>query len=294
MCKSMTACGQASKETPQGRFTMILQSVNRKCLDFQFSLPPTFTSIEMDIRKKIAKKVSRGHITLFIDAPCALLSATRLTPNTCFAQQYYNGWKQVAENLNLTFSPEIFWSALARQEELFFFQEGDHMEQGQETLLQLVDIALEDLLVMKEKEGAYLCQDLSSRLKIIKQFVSQVQELSHSVKEDYRNRIASKLQEMTTSLESCQENFLREIILYVEKSSIEEELVRLSSHILQFDAILSNPSTTCGERLDFLLQEMHREWTTIGSKSTDANLSHTVVDAKVELRRMREQVQNVE
>ena len=295
MLKSMTAYGRASLVTPLGRFTAELQSVNRKYLEINANLPKEFLRFEIDIKKWIAAAVARGQVTIRVSAVLDKTPPLVARPNLPLARQIKDAWDKIAQELNIPPGSGFTLEMLANQEDIILFDENTQDEDKFRNALQeTIEKALEKLLEMKIQEGNALQQDILLRLSIIRSGVEKIALKAPLATKRFREKLIERLEEVLAGSVENEEKVLREVSVYAEKIDITEELVRLDSHLKQFAEKINTAQDSIGKTLEFLLQEMNREVTTIGSKSSELEVSQVVVELKSELERIREQIQNVE
>lgn len=294
--KSMTAYGRAVKEFQFGRFTVEIQSVNRRHLEVNINLPRLLLRFETALRKKISQQIGRGSINVFISWKNEAKQAALVVPNIALAKAVTAGWEKIAQATGIKESPTL--ALLSQEKDILLFEEELVDEEiYREALESALDKALLQLIEMKEKEGNLLAEDLEKRLAFLQGQMGKIQDLSQKTVEKTYQKLKDRLEELFKGSSENEERLLREIALYAEKLDITEEIVRFHSHLTQFRQGLEKPledAETRGKALDFLIQELNREVNTVGSKSSDATVSQLVVTIKSELEKIREQVQNIE
>ncbi len=294
MLISMTGFGRSARETPFGRVTLEIQSVNRKHLEVFVSLPKELGRFELEFRKWVAETISRGQVSvrLFLTPNDDALS--RMLPDTDLLKSMKEAWSKLAresgfgdEGITLPFLlqylPTSSHNSLAGSD-----------EENLSLLKESADEALEGALAMKRREGKALAIDISGRLDALEKMIREIEVSSPDAVAKQRDKLRERVQEVLQPGLDLDERLLREIAIFAERLDIAEEITRFGSHIEQFRAVLQSKDTRVGRKLEFLVQEMGREINTIGSKSADAAISHLVVNAKSELEKVREQIQNVE
>lgn len=292
MLKSMTAYSRSSLKKRVGRFSLEIQSVNRKFLEIQTFLPQEFLRFDMLIKKKIHDTIGRGHINVRLFAEFEEETPFSLKVNLPLIHQIKNAFDVICNELKINGELKVdkllfHKGILVQNEELP--NEGEYLEAIEE----LLKITLNELIIMKDYEGSVLSKDIEARLKLLEKSIQEVQLLSSLVEKKLHERLISKINEVVPGFIQNEERVLREVCLFAEKVDITEEITRFKSHIQQFFTHLNEP-TTSGKTLEFLIQEMNREVNTIGSKASDLNITKYVIEMKSELERIREQVQNVE
>ena len=292
MIKSMTGYGRAV-ETVNGReFTVEVRSVNNRYLDASVRLPRLLSFAEDAVKSRIKNAVSRGKVEMFVTVHTEGGEEVTVTLNTNVLEGYLTAMRQMVEKYGV--KDEITTASLSRMNDVFSVEKPDvDEEQLLADLLSVVDQALESYNAMRDKEGAALDADLRARGNTILELVSQVEQGNGQTVIDYRARLEAKLREVLANTAIDESRILTEAAIFADKVAVDEETVRLRSHLQQMNEMLTSGGAI-GRKLDFLLQEMNREANTIGSKCTDVKLARIVVDIKAELEKIREQTQNIE
>ena len=292
MVKSMTGYGRAV-ETVNGReFTVEIRSVNNRYLDCTVKLPRTFSFAEDAVKQAVKGTISRGKVDVYIGQRSEGSQDVKVTLNSAMVAGYVEAMRQMAQEFSVR--EDISVSLLSRMPDVFTVEKPEvDEEQLLADLLSVVNLALANYDAMRAKEGEALKNDLSSRGNTIRGLVTQVEEGNGQTMLDYRTRLYNKLQEVLANTAIDENRILTEAAIFADKVAVDEETVRLRSHLEQMDAMLASGGAI-GRKLDFLLQEMNREANTIGSKCTDVRLARIVVDIKAELEKIREQTQNIE
>ena len=288
----MTGYGRAV-ETVNGReFTVELRSVNNRYLDCSVKMPRMVSFAEDAVKQAVKTAISRGKVDVFITIKAEGEGDTKITLNAGVLQGYLDAMHKMVEEYGV--KDDISVSTVSRLPEIFTVEKPEVDEdQLKADLLQVVDKALEGYNAMREKEGAALDADLRSRGNTILELVSQVEAGNAQTVIDYRARLENKLKEVLANTAIDESRILTEAAIFADKVAVDEETVRLRSHLEQMNQMLT-AGGAMGRKLDFLLQEMNREANTIGSKCTDVKLARIVVDIKAELEKIREQTQNIE
>ena len=292
MIKSMTGYGRAV-ETVNGReFTVELRSVNNRYLDCSVKLPRSLTFAEEALKQAVKASVSRGKVDVFISVHSEGGEEVKVSLNESVLTGYLGAMRQMVESYGV--ADDISVSTLSRLPDVFTLERPEIDEdQLKADLMGVLAKALEGYDAMRTLEGAALDRDLRSRAATILDLVSQVEAGNAQTVVDYRARLEAKLQEVLANTAIDESRILTEAAIFADKVAVDEETVRLRSHLKQMDAMLTAGGAV-GRKLDFLLQEMNRETNTIGSKCTDVRLARIVVDIKAELEKIREQTQNIE
>ena len=292
MIKSMTGYGRAV-ETVNGReFTVELRSVNNRYLDCSVKLPRMLSFTEESVKQAVKNSISRGKVDVYISVRSENGTDAKVTLNTAMVEGYLAAMQQMANSYPV--HNDISVSLLSRMPEVFTVEKPEvDEEQLQSDLMQVVSAALAGYDAMRCTEGKALENDLRTRGAAIEELVSQVEAGNAQTVIDYRVRLENKLKEVLASTTIDESRILTEAAIFADKVAVDEETVRLRSHLQQMYAMLT-AGGAMGRKLDFLLQEMNREANTIGSKCTDVRLARVVVDIKAELEKIREQTQNIE
>ena len=292
LIKSMTGYGRAV-ETVNGReFTVELRSVNNRYLDCSVRLPRMVSFAEDAVKQAVKASVSRGKVDVFISVRSEAGDEVVVNLNKAVLESYLAAMRQMVADYGV--QDDISASAVSRLPEVFTMEKTQvDEEQLQKDLLQVVAKALEGYDAMRCTEGAALDKDLRSRGQTILDLVAQVEAGNRQTVVDYRARLEAKLKEVLANTAIDEGRILTEAAIFADKVAVDEETVRLRSHLQQMNNMLTGGGAI-GRKLDFLLQEMNREANTIGSKCTDVRLARIVVDIKAELEKIREQTQNIE
>ncbi len=292
LIKSMTGYGRAV-ETVNGReFTVEIRSVNNRYLDCSVKLPRSVSFAEDSVKQAVKQAVSRGKVDVFISVKSEGGDDTKVTLNTAVLEEYLAAMRQMVEQFGVR--DDISVSTVSRLPEVFTVEKPEvDEEQLRKDLMQVVAKALESYNAMRTIEGKALDADLRSRGNTILDLVAQVEAGNGKTVADYRTRLENKLREVLANTAIDESRILTEAAIFADKVAVDEETVRLRSHLQQMNAMLTAGGAV-GRKLDFLLQEMNRETNTIGSKCSDLVLTRIVVDIKAELEKIREQTQNIE
>ena len=292
MVKSMTGYGRAV-ETVNGReFTVEVRSVNNRYLDCTVKLPRGLSFGEDAVKQCVQKAISRGKVDVFVSVRSEGAQDTAVSLNKPMVEGYLAALKQLQADYGVT--GEITVSMLAGLPDVFLLDK-PQVDEAQllADFLSVAEKALASFDAMRTTEGAALAEDLRSRGETILSLVSQVEAGSPQTVADYRARLEAKLQEVLANTSIDESRILTEAAIFADKVAVDEETVRLRSHLSQMNTMLASGGPI-GRKLDFLLQEMNREANTIGSKCSDVRLARVVVEIKAELEKIREQTQNIE
>jgi len=292
LVKSMTGYGRAV-ETVNGReFTVELRSVNNRYLDCTVKLPRSLSFAEEAVKQAVKNSISRGKVDVYISVHSEGAPDVKVTLNAAMVEGYIAAMKQMVESYGV--QDDISVSLLSRMSDVFSVEKPEvDEEQLLCDLMGVVNKALDSYDAMRCTEGKALENDLRSRGNTILELVAQVEAGNSQTVVDYRTRLYNKLKEVLANTAIDESRILTEAAIFADKVCVDEETVRLRSHLEQMNTMLTNGGAI-GRKLDFLLQEMNRESNTIGSKCTDVRLARIVVDIKAELEKIREQTQNIE
>ena len=292
LIKSMTGYGRAV-ETVNGReFTVEIRSVNNRYLDCSVRLPRILSFAEDAVKQAVKAAVSRGKVDVFITAHSEGGDEVQISLNKGVLAGYLAAMRQMAAEFDI--ADDVRVSTVSRLPDVFTVEKPEvDEEQLQKDLMSVVAQALESYNTMRATEGVALDKDLRTRGQTIVELVSQVEAGNAQTVIDYRARLEAKLREVLANTAIDESRILTEAAIFADKVAVDEETVRLRSHLEQMNNMLTTGGAI-GRKLDFLLQEMNREANTIGSKCTDVRLARIVVDIKAELEKIREQTQNIE
>ena len=291
MIRSMTGFGRGKYENEGRHYTIDVKSVNHKYADISVRLPRLLNAAEDPIRKKVAEYISRGKIDVFVTFENYSSKGISIKVNKELAKAYISELKDLSDETGL--ECELSVVDVSRFPEILKLED----DQDEELIINEVMIALEDALqkfvTMRETEGKKLIEDIKNRVHVIQSKVDKIKDYSSHVVEDYIERLKARVSELMDPGTVDENRIMQEIVIYSDKSSIEEELTRLESHINQF-LVLINQDSPIGKKIDFLIQEMNRETNTIGSKANNIDITNNVIEIKTEIENIREQIQNIE
>lgn len=288
----MTGYGKGEAVSELGTFTVELRSVNHRYGEISVRMPRGFLALENEVKKMISTRLKRGKIDLFVQWAEGSESSVMPQADTALARGYAELLRNLSSVLGL--SQEVSLQMILAQKGVLketstAIDEAEYLPQ----LSQAVNEAVKAIDAMRSREGEALLLDLQARRREIAQWVEQIAARAPQVVQEYRTKLKTRLDQLLDGAEMDEARLAQEVALMADRCDVTEELVRLSSHFAQFDEAL-NLDEPVGRKLDFLMQEMNREVNTIGSKSSDAEVTSLVVKIKAEMEKMREQVQNVE
>lgn len=295
MIKSMTAFGRARNTVGGKDITVEIKSVNNRFFDCSVKLPRAFSFLEEKIKPYLqSKSVARGKVDVFIGIDIVDTPDVCISIDEGYAAAYVSALRALGEKFAL--KDDISVMSVARAGDVFVIKKSEEDTEKDWTDLRVVlDEAIEKFLAAREREGENICRDLRGKVDSIRQKVNEIEALSLSDTQSYREKLEAKLREMLSDnrIVFDENRILTECAIFADKIAIDEELVRLRSHFEGFEDILGS-GEPAGRKLDFLVQEINRETNTIGSKCQNASIARLVVDIKCEIEKIREQIQNIE
>lgn len=292
MIRSMTGYGRAVQTIDGREITAEIRSVNNRYLDCSVKLPRLYAFAEERIKAKIKSSISRGKVDVFIGIAAAADAKMEISVNQPVLEGYLSAMRSIVESYGVR--DDITVTALSRLPDVFVVQKAeDDEEKIQNDILCVVSEALEKYTAMRTVEGGHMEADLRSHAAIIRGLVEKVELRSPVTLAEYRARLTEKMNETLANTNIDESRILQEAAIYADRIAVDEETVRLRSHLDQLEGMLTSGGPI-GRKLDFLLQECNREANTIGSKGNDLEQARTVVEIKAELEKIREQTQNIE
>lgn len=289
---SMTGYGRGEYKAEGIELTAEIKTVNNRYLDVSVKCPRIFIAYEEVIRSLVRSKLTRGHADVFVSFADKREKAKSFYLDEATATAYASSAKKLAQ-LFPDVPNDFSITSIMRQPDVLKQEE---VSGADEQLINALKCALEDALdnlnVMREREGKKLAYDMLARVKRVEQLVAGIEERAPLVAEDYKKRLQEKVRAYLDGVNYDEGRLLTEVALFTDKSNIDEELTRLHSHITQFGEICGE--TLVGRKLDFLVQEFNRETNTVCSKSNDITITKLGLELKNEIEKIREQVQNVE
>mgnify|MGYP005840939271 CR=1 FL=1 len=281
-------CGEAA--TPTGKVVVEIKAVNHRFSDVVVKLPRTYSCFEDLLRRLIQAVSTRGRVEVYLTVDESLSKNFTVKVDKELAMAYYKALEDLRLFLGLE-SPVSMEHVLTQHGILSLIETRCETDEMGQYIEAAAEIALQEFVRTREAEGKNLAEDIRKRLKRVKEICRLIQEEAPQVTQAYRERISERLQEYVDKFD--QARLVTEIVLLAERVDITEELVRIDSHVTRAEEILDGEEPA-GRHLDFLLQEIFREVNTIGAKAQNLHISQLVVEAKVELEKLREQVQNLE
>ena len=292
MIKSMTGYGRAQGSFSGGDITAEVKSVNNRYLDCGVKLPRGYAYLEEGIKSQVQKAISRGKVDVFITINAAGADNVKISVNEPVAKGYIDAMHRLVQEYGI--QDDISASAISKFSDVFLVEKQEQDENEVKSAISgVVAEALSAFDAMRTREGEALKTDLLQKAEGILTLVSKVEERSPITVKAYRERLTAKMQEVLEDRQIDEARIIQEAAIYADKVAVDEETVRLRSHVDQLQNMLSEGGVI-GRKLDFLMQEMNREANTIGSKASDLQQAQTVEEIKAELEKIREQMQNIE
>ena len=271
---------------------MEVRSVNNRYLDCTVKVPSTYFFAEDAVKSRVQKAVSRGKVDVFITIDATAADETVVAVNEPLARGYYEALTKIRDMFSL--EGELTDAVLAKFPDVLTVTKAEEdLESVAGDICAVLDEALEAYNAMRAVEGVKLCEDIAGRVTTIETVVGKVEERSPQTVAAYREKLTARMQEVLQSTTIDESRILTEAAIFADKIAVDEETVRLRSHIAQLRAMLKSDQPV-GRKLDFLIQEVNRECNTIGSKCNDLTIAQDVVNMKAEVEKIREQVQNIE
>jgi len=288
----MTGYGRGEVALHGRNIVVETRAVNNRYLDCSVKLPRAYLFAEEAIKGKVQNATSRGKVDVFVTIETLEAENVTVTVNKPVADAYVAALKQLCADYEL--GENINLSLLAKMPDVLNVAKApEDLEQVQEDLLAALDLALADFNAMRCREGVKLEEDVRARAGTISELVGKVEARNPGIVDDHRARLEAKLKEVLENRQLDESRILTEAAIFADKVAVDEETVRLRSHLAQLDQMLNNGGAV-GRKLDFLIQEFNREANTIGSKCSDVETARIVVDIKAEIEKIREQIQNLE
>lgn len=292
MIKSMTGYGSGSAAFGGKTFSVELKSVNSRYSDFSIKLPRIYTFLEDTLRKSASSRINRGKVDIYVNVESSGEEECVVNLNKGLAEAYLSALRTLSDSLGV--SSNATAETFLRIPDVFTTQKApEDAEKITEVVLEALKEALDNFDAMRISEGEKLKADLLSHLDFIEKATSEIEKRSPEIVNEYRIRIEERMRDILGSATYDETRLLTEVAIFADKVNVNEETVRLRSHVSQFTKMLEDGGCV-GRKIDFLIQEMNREINTIGSKSNDLDVARIVIDVKAEIEKLREQIQNVE
>lgn len=292
MVRSMTGYGRCDTVVNGREITVEIKSVNHRYFEANTRVTRGYGFVEDKLKKYLQTKISRGKLDVFVSIGTSDEELAKVIVNHSLASGYINALREIGMKYGLP--DDITISSVARYSDIFsVHKEAQDEEELWNELKPAVDSALADFLAMRESEGERMKADVLGRAENIIRIVGEIEERSPQTVVEYKAKLTERINELLENASVDEQRILTEAAIFADKIAVDEETVRLRSHFAQMNLIMES-GEPIGRKLDFIVQEMNREANTIGSKVTDAELAHKVVDIKAELEKIREQIQNIE
>ena len=292
MIKSMTGFGRHEMVTDECKISVEIKAVNHRYLDLGIKMPKKFNYFEASMRTLLKDHIQRGKVDIFVTYEDYTDAKVFLKYNRSLAQEYMDSFKKMSDDFGIDNDVKV--SMLARCPEVLTMEDGPEDEEHMWELLKDALLkACEGFVESRIREGENLKNDLIGKLDHMLELVDFIEERSPKVIVEYRQKLEDKVKELLASASVDDSRIATEVTIFADKICVDEETVRLRSHLSQLDHMLAQEGPV-GRKLDFLIQEFNREANTIGSKCSDIEIARHVVDIKAEIEKIREQIQNIE
>lgn len=287
----MTGFGKSSLSQNAREYQIEMKSVNHRYLDISVKLPKQLSFLEEEMKKQIASQIKRGKIDVFVTFDNRSGEGKSISINQELAQMYIEQLRNLARKENLQANIEV--TEISKFPDVLNIKMEQEDEVIKQEVIQTVNQAISGLVEMRTIEGQKMAQDLITRIEAVEDEVQKISSQSTGLIDNYVVKLEERIKEILQTDEIDQARLAQEVVIYADKSSIEEEITRLKSHVSQFKSLLQ-ANEPVGKKLDFIIQEMNRETNTIGSKANCLAITNGVINIKTELENIREQVQNIE
>ena len=292
MIRSMTGFGHGESSSDDKRITIEIKAVNHRYLDLNIKTPRGFDKFEGLIRKYLTSRLDRGKIDVFVNFEENADSQYEILYNRHIAKMYYDKIQEMAKDFNLDGS--ISASSLSRYNEVLELHEVEEStEEIEKLLLKALEISCDEFILSRENEGERLKEDLLSKLDNLSIDVDYIEKKSPEIVNEYKNKLREKIADLLEDNSIDENRIAMEVTIFADKICVDEEIVRLKSHIDEVKSALTS-NEPVGRKLDFVAQELNREANTILSKSTNVDVANTGIDMKTVIEKIREQIQNIE
>lgn len=292
MIKSMTGFGRSESVTKERKIVIEMKSVNHRYCDLNIKMPKKFNAFEADMRNHLKKYIGRGKVDIFVTYEDYTKNNVFVKYNAEIAEEYINHLKQMGQDFSV--SSDINAAMLSRYPEVLTLEEKTEVdEELWHEFVKVLDEAAEQFVEARIREGEALKKDLTAKLNGMLEMVDYIENISPSLIDNYRTKLENKVKELLEGNAIDESRIATEVVIYADKICVDEETVRLRSHIENTLSILEQGDNV-GRKLDFIAQEMNREANTILSKADSLDVSNKAIDLKTEIEKVREQIQNIE
>ena len=290
--KSMTGFGKNEITIDGRRLRVEIKSVNQRFLDINIRLPRFLMFLEEEIRKYIKSRISRGRVDVFLNYYSEREDSKKVNVDLGLISAYYKAAQEIEKSLGIEGSVTV--SELMRLPDAVTFEENDGDEEAfKQLVLKTLEGAVDELIAAREEEGEKLMKDIRMRLETILSYAQKVEAKEDVVVKEYRDKLKERLSVLLEGADVDEARLAQEVAIFADKCNITEEVVRIKSHVKHFEEAEKSDKPQ-GRNLDFIVQELNREFNTIGSKSSDAEITGIVIAGKGEIEKIREQIQNIE
>jgi uncharacterized protein (TIGR00255 family) len=289
----MTGYGSSTLLIGNRDFSFEIKGVNNRYLDVRVHLPRDYYKLENDIKEKISSYVNRGKVDLYINYKTLPEASSKVDIDKALVKEYYGAIQNIADDFD--YDDDISLQFILSQPNVMTLIEPEiELEEEKVHIINAVALACEEFVQMRENEATNLIKSIKGQLDSLSTEVDKVEKRSSLIVDEYKQKLEQRIKELLSdSVEVDQDRLANEVAYYADKAGIDEEIVRVHSHVDQFNKILKEDNKI-GRKLDFLVQEFNREINTIGSKSSDVTITNSVVEMKSIIEKIREQVQNLE
>lgn len=291
MLRSMTGFGYCEYTENEITFTVEIKTVNHRYTDIFLRMPKQLSVYEEKVRSLINSRIQRGKIDIYINYDNKSPQVQEVLLDEKLAKAYFDVLKKLTEELDLR--DDISATSLARFPDILKVEKQENDESTGVILGKAVNLAIDELIKMRTREGEKLKDSFMCNLSTIEAYTEKIRGKAPLVVKEYKEKLENRLSELIDLSRLDPARIAAEVALFADKCSIDEELVRLNSHVMQMRDMIENGSPV-GKKADFLIQEMNREINTIGSKASDLEITRNVVELKSEVEKLREQIQNIE
>jgi len=291
MIKSMTGFGRGNYENEGREYIVEIKTVNHRYNDISIKLPRSISYLEEKVKKVITENIKRGKVDVYITFNNYSEKGKEIKINKEIAKKYIIELKELAEEANINSNINV--TEISKFPEVLSIQNNEDEELLWDELQKPLNEATAELIKMREYEGIKISEDLIKRADKILDKINKISELSAGLVNEYIVKLEGRIKELLKTDVVDETRIAQEVVIYSDKTSVQEEITRMNSHIAQLHTLLQS-NEAVGKRLDFLMQELNRETNTIGSKANCLNITNMVIDIKTELEDMREQIQNIE
>lgn len=291
--KSMTGFGRAEIEKNQKKMNIEMKSVNHRFLDINVRMPRQLLFLEEEVRKVIKSSLARGRVDVFVNFADESVQNKKIKVDMQLVKAYLEAAEQIKKQAKV--KNDLCVTDLMKSPDVITFEENVLEEDElKDLIIVATQGAVGNLVIAREKEGQRISQDIFHRIDILMGIVEKIEGKEDVVVEEYREKLQKRLSEYLKDTEIDEARFQQEVVYFADHCNITEEVVRLKSHLSEAKATLQNDQKASGRNMDFIVQEMVREFNTIGSKSSDLEITNWVLEGKSEVEKIREQVQNIE